>query len=583
MEELIRELKRQGVLKSSSVEGAFRAIDRKDFVRPENADEAYGNYPLPIGAGQTISQPYTVAFMVDLLDPQPGEIVLDIGAGSGWQTTLLASMVSQKEKQSRRTKGGMVYAEERIPELCAFARANISKYNFLRRGVVNLFCADATAELPDHIRFDKIIAAAAARDAIPEIWRGRLTEGGYIVAPVGNSVWRYTKISEDEWREEEFPGFAFVPLVGSAPAGKDNPGPVTGEKSLGGTRRKPLFILIAVAIAALAYGVWATLVPMPTPPGGIHVAISQGSGLRAIGGILKENGLLRSKWAFVIYAALRGQASSLKPGEYDFEGSFAIPNLVNQLVRGERYPNERIITIPEGWDIRDIAEYFASKGMYTPDAWWKTAGFPATDYRKSSRLPKPPAFAKEFSFLADKPSSVGLEGYLYPDTYRVFRDAPPEDVIRKMLENFDTKVTPDLRQEIGRQKKTLFSVITAASLIEKETPDPNDRKIVSGILWKRLKLGLALQVDASVNYITGKHETPSAGDLAVDSPFNTYRYSGLPLGPIANPGIDAIRAAIFPTASDYLYYLSTPEGKTIFSRTLEEHRAARLKYLKHSR
>lgn len=580
MNELIRELKEQGVLKSPYVEAAFRLIDRRDFVRPENAGEAYENHPLPIGSGQTISQPYTVAFMLDLLDPKPGETILDVGAGSGWQTALLASIVSQKEKRGRPSKKGVVYAEERIPELCAFARVNISKYNFIRSGAVKLSCADATAKLPSRIRFNKIIAAAAAHDAIPEIWRERLAEGGSIVAPIGNSIWRYAKISESEWQEEAFPGFAFVPLVEDPPENKNNPGSLSGKESIPGARKNPPGVLLAVAAAALAYGAWAAFAPVNAPAGGVHVAISQGSGSRAIGGILKEKGLIRSKWAFAAYAALRGKAGSLKPGEYYFEGRIALPDIVNRLVRGERYPNERIITIPEGWDLRDIAEYFSSKGMYAPEEWWDAAGSPAADYRISSRLHKPDSFAKEFPFLADKPPFVGLEGYLYPDTYRVFRDSPPEDIARKMLENFDAKVTPDLREEIARQKKTLFSIITAASLIEKETPDPNDRKIVSGIIWKRLKLGLPLQIDASVNYVTGKRETPGAEDLAVDSPFNTYRHPGLPLGPIANPGIDAIRAAIYPAASDYLYYLSTAEGKTIFSRTFDEHRAARAEYLK---
>lgn len=580
MDELILELKRQGVLKSPHVEAAFQAIDRKDFVLPKYEGEAYENHPLPIGSGQTISQPYTVAFMLDLLDPRPGETILDVGAGSGWQTALLASIVSQKEKRGRSSKKGAVYAEERIPKLCAFARVNISKYNFIRSGAVKLSCADATAELPSRIRFNKIIAAAAAHDAIPEIWQERLAEGGFIVAPIGNSIWRYTKISESEWQEEAFPGFSFVPLVEDPPENKNNPDSLPSKESTLSARKNPPGVLIAVVAAALAYGAWAAFAPVNAPAGGVHVAISQGSGSRAIGGILKEKGLIRSKWVFVTYAALRGKASSLKPGEYDFEGPLAIPNLVSQLVRGERYPNERVITIPEGWDLRDIAEYFSSKGMYASEEWWNAAGSPAADYRISSRLRKPDTFAKEFPFLADKPPSVGLEGYLYPDTYRVFRDSPPGDTVRKMLENFNAKVTPDLREEITRQKKTLFSVITVASLIEKETSNPNDRKIVSGIIWKRLKLGLPLQIDASVNYVTGKRETPDAEDLAADSPFNTYRHPGLPLGPIANPGIDAIRAAIYPAASDYLYYLSTTEGKTIFSRTFDEHRTARAKYLK---
>jgi len=151
----------------------------------------------------------------------------------------------------------------------------------------------------------------------------------------------------------------------------------------------------------------------------------------------------------------------------------------------------------------------------------------------------------------------------------------------KMLANFDEKITPDLRKEITKQKKTIFEIITMASLIEKEVAMDEDRAIVSGILWKRIKLGIPLQVDATITYITGKNNTKiSLNDTKINSPYNTYKYRGLPPGPIANPGIAAIRAAIFPKSSPYLFYLSAPDGRTIFSKTLEEHNTAKTRYLR---
>lgn len=575
MEELIAELKQGGVLRSSRIEKAFRAIDRKDFVAPEYIGEAYENRPLPIGSGQTISQPYTVAFMLDLLDPQPGETILDVGAGSGWQTSLLAEVVGGA---NGKRKTGKITAFERIPELCEFARTNIENYDFITEGIVTLACGDAVADLPAKSWFDKIIAAASAESEIPALWRKHLKIGGRIVAPVGNSIWRYTRTSENEWREEEFPGFAFVPLVANGQGGgggrmaENSPG--GGEKS---RRLLPVITTLVILIGVIS--VYATFAPLYMPSSGIMIEIPKGAGSRAIGDILKSQGVIRSKWAFVTYATLRWQASSLKPGEYELNGWISIPGVVSTLVRGERYPNERVVTIPEGWDLRDITSYFERIGAYHKNDWQHFTGAPAADYRRAPPSKKPKDFSKEFSFLSDKPVSVGLEGYLYPDTYRIYRDASIEDVVRIMLANFNAKLTPDIRADIARQRKTIFSVITMASLIEREVSSPSDRRIVSGILWKRLGRGIPLQVDATVNYITGKHGTPSAADLAIDSPFNTYRYPGLPLGPIANPGIDAIRAALYPIASDYLYYLSTPDGKTIFSRTLEEHRTAKIKYL----
>ena len=150
-----------------------------------------------------------------------------------------------------------------------------------------------------------------------------------------------------------------------------------------------------------------------------------------------------------------------------------------------------------------------------------------------------------------------------------------------MLENFDLKLTLELRQEIASQEKTIFEIVTMASLLEKEVRTLDDRKLVAGILWKRLENKVPLQVDATVAYITGKKTTKvSKEDTEIDSAYNTYKYLGLPLGPICNPGIESIVASLYPQDSNYWYYLSTPEGETIFSRTLQEHNIAKAKYLK---
>ena len=157
-----------------------------------------------------------------------------------------------------------------------------------------------------------------------------------------------------------------------------------------------------------------------------------------------------------------------------------------------------------------------------------------------------------------------------------------------MVRNFDAKVTQEVRDAIAGQQKSIFEIVIMASLIEKEVSSEEDRALVSGILWKRISLGMPLQVDATIAYIKNQESRIknqrdgkiSLEDTKIDSPYNTYRYRGLPRGPIANPGLSAIRAAVFPRSSPYLYYLSTPDGRTIFSRTLEEHNAAKEKYLR---
>jgi len=222
MEELVNHLVETGYLKTPRIIEAFRAIDRADFVSGDLKDQAYVNAPLPIGWGQTISQPLTVAFMLELLQPEPGDKVLDIGAGSGWQTALLAYCAQgQSPGDSPCDKdsplgtvlvSGQVFAIERIPELKEFGEKNVRKYNFIEKGLVEFICGDGSKGLPSQAPFDKIIAAASAQE-IPRAWKEQLKVGGRLVTPVGGSIWLLIKKDEKNFEEKEYPGFAFVPLV----------------------------------------------------------------------------------------------------------------------------------------------------------------------------------------------------------------------------------------------------------------------------------------------------------------------------------------------------------------------------------
>ena len=213
-ESLINELIRGGYLKNPSLIESFQKIDRVDFV-PENLkNEAYFNQPLPIGFGQTISQPLTVAFMLELLEPKPDEKILDVGAGSGWVSALLAYIISQYKEVElpKEVQLPKVIGIERIPELKEMAEKNISKYNFIEKGIVKIILADGSKGYKEEEPYDKIIAAAAAGE-IPPAWKEELKIGGRLVMPVGNSIIVLDKISQNEFEKKEFFGFSFVPLI----------------------------------------------------------------------------------------------------------------------------------------------------------------------------------------------------------------------------------------------------------------------------------------------------------------------------------------------------------------------------------
>lgn len=203
MSQLINDLIRNGYLRSDSVIDAFSHVQRIEFIPDDLASRAEANIPLPIGYGQTISQPLVVAFMLELLDIKSGQNILDVGSGSGWTTGLLAHIVGEN---------GRVTAMEKIKELCEFGKKNVEKYNFIKKGIVEFYCESAENGFPKNAPYDRILVSAVAGD-IPAEFKKQLNIGGKMVIPVANSIWYVEKTGDDEFQIEKFPGFEFVPFV----------------------------------------------------------------------------------------------------------------------------------------------------------------------------------------------------------------------------------------------------------------------------------------------------------------------------------------------------------------------------------
>lgn len=221
--QLINELIQGGWLKTPRIIEAFKEIRREDFIPEDLKNLAYLNEALPIGYGQTISQPLVVAFMLEKLEPKEGEKVLDIGSGSGWTTALLAYIVSKEPRTKNQEPNknqeprsndhkGKVIAIEVVPELVEFGKNNVAKYNYIEKGIVQFVCADGTKGYPKEAPYDKILCSASAK-TLPEAWKRQLKIGGKIVTPIGTSIWVFEKVKEDEFLSQEFPGFVFVPLI----------------------------------------------------------------------------------------------------------------------------------------------------------------------------------------------------------------------------------------------------------------------------------------------------------------------------------------------------------------------------------
>lgn len=323
-------------------------------------------------------------------------------------------------------------------------------------------------------------------------------------------------------------------------------------------------VLVSVIFAWVFYYYQITA-PVSSGDSTVEFEIKNGWGVHQISQALNDRRLIRNQFFFETHIWLRNLQRNFKAGVHQLSPTMNIKEIVALLT--ESGGTEQVITIIEGWNKKEITQYLVKQGLINQ-----------TDFL--SLLDQNSPMASQYSFLSDKPKDHDLEGYLFPDTYRVFKYSTPEEIIKKMLNNFDQKLSEDLRVKIKDQNKSIFEIITLASIIEKEVMNYEDMKMVADIFYKRLKEGIALQSDATINFITGKGIVqPTIDDTKIDHPYNTYQFRDLPPGPISNPGLNAIIAAIEPTPNQYFYFLTTKEGEVIYSTTYQEHLIKKAKYL----
>ena len=340
-------------------------------------------------------------------------------------------------------------------------------------------------------------------------------------------------------------------------------------------------VIVIFCLTSLAY-YRAVDLPIDKKASNLMFTVTLGDSAKTIGKNLFSQGLIKSESFFNFYLWQSKKAKNIKAGTYNLSARLTMKEIISVLSSGETGYAEKEITIIPGWDLNDISSYLEAQGVSSADDFLKITGQPLKNYQNDKKDFWPKDYSDQYDFLADKPKNYGLEGYLFPDTYRVYKTAKAEDIISKALNDFDKKLTPVMRADIKGQGKTIYQIVTMASVVEKEVRTEKDMKVVSGIFWDRIKNGQPLQSCATLAYIIGKDKTVySLADTKIKSPFNTYQFQGLPPGPICNPSLQALEAAIYPVYTDYNYFLSRPDtGETIFSKTFEEHNRNKLKYLK---
>lgn len=345
------------------------------------------------------------------------------------------------------------------------------------------------------------------------------------------------------------------------------------------------FIILAAVFAVAFFSYLAVKIgkPLATAAESKTFEIAKGATTKQVAQGLQGEHLVGSAFLFESYIYLKGWDGRIQAGSYSLSAIMPIREIAKVLVVGRQIANEARVTIIEGWNRAEIAAALEENGVVAREA----------EFLRLSAA----AFADDFDFLKNQPKKfAGLEGYLFPDTYVFAKGAAPEAAARKMLQNFNLKLNADMRREIDRQGKTVHEIVTLASLVEREVGRnvrkgenlsaqdlerlAQERRLVAGVFRNRLGAGLPLESDASISFLTGRRSARATlEELKIDSPYNTYKYPGLPPGPIASPSLDAILAAIYPAQTDYLYFVTAEDGTAHFAKTLPEHRANRRKYL----
>ncbi|MBQ1252451.1 MAG: endolytic transglycosylase MltG [Firmicutes bacterium] len=321
--------------------------------------------------------------------------------------------------------------------------------------------------------------------------------------------------------------------------------------------KKLLIVIVILALLAgggfFAYNFFMGSVTIDNE---VVVDIPEGSSPNTVGALLAENGMIKSELGFKVQLKLDNAAPDLKAGKYHFEpGEYSLSALIAELVQGPPAVGVKV-TIPEGYNQEQIIDLLVEAGLVTESEFLDAAA--NVDFG--------------YDYLPPVGDSLRLQGFLFPETYLFTEGDSAENIIRMMLEQFDKVYTAEWKARVEEMGMTTSEWLTMASIVEKEAVVSEDRPIIAGVFYNRLEAGMNLQSCATVQYALGEVKSVlSNEDTQIESPYNTYQNPGLPPGPIASPGYESLYAALYPTETDYLFFVAKPNGAHIFTTTYDEH------------
>lgn len=288
------------------------------------------------------------------------------------------------------------------------------------------------------------------------------------------------------------------------------------------------------------------------------IEVPEGAGSAVVADILSENDIIKYPTIFRLYSKLGGFDGKYTPGTITVHNGMSYGDILNSLIVPDR--NVVKVVIPEGYTAKQIAQTLEDAGLCTADDFLSALDPSLYDYK----------------FLEGMPiRDVALEGYLFPATYEFTKSQTPQEIVTVMLDAFNDMFIPEYYTRAKEVNMTVDEIVTMASIIERETNADSERSKVASVFYNRLNNGMKLESCATVQYILGENKPVlSVSDTRIDSPYNTYKYAGLPVGPISSPGADCIKAALYPAKTDAFYFCLGKDGKHIFSKTYEEHMAA---------